>query len=115
MQLAHPRQAADNHTLEWLRDRVREGHHKALAKYLIWRTPDLVARDDAANLSVNQILVTAFKVKNDVEAFKRLGSERPEYDARGKKIKAYGLLMKAGLSASEAVHAFLKLVMAAKA
>ena len=51
----------------------------------------------------------------DVEAFKQLGDERPEYSARDKKIRAYGLLMRAGMSPKEAVEAFRRLVDAARA
>ena len=54
----------DNHTIDWIRERIRDHHHKALTKYLIWRTPELTARDEAANLSVNQILICAFRAKN---------------------------------------------------
>lgn len=43
---------------------------------------------------------------DEVEAFRALGRENPEYLAREKKIRAYGLLMATGLSPSEAVAAF---------
>jgi hypothetical protein len=50
--------------LEWVRDRVKFGHHQVLAKYLRYRTPEQRAEADADGLTVEVILRTAFLVAN---------------------------------------------------
>lgn len=50
--------------LQWVRDRVKMGHHQVLAKYLRFRTPEQRAEADADGLTVEVILRTAFLVEN---------------------------------------------------
>jgi hypothetical protein len=50
--------------LQWVRDRVRFGHHRVLTKYLRYRTPEQRAEADADGLTVEAILRTAFLVVN---------------------------------------------------
>lgn len=50
--------------LEWVRDRVKFGHHQVLTRYLRHRTPEQKAEAEAAGLTVERILRTAFLVEN---------------------------------------------------
>ncbi len=51
-------------TLEWVRDRIKCGHHQALCKYLRHRTPEQEAEAERNGISIDLILRTGFLVKN---------------------------------------------------
>jgi hypothetical protein len=51
-------------TVAWVRERVKNGHHRALTKYLVQRTPLQAAQASEAGLTVPEILRKAFNVKN---------------------------------------------------
>ncbi len=50
--------------VNWVQERVNQGHHQALTKYLMGRTPGQKALADAEGLTTAEIMSQAFLVKN---------------------------------------------------
>lgn len=50
--------------VNWVQERVNQGHHQALTKYLMHRTSGQKALADAAGLTTAEIMSQAFLVKN---------------------------------------------------
>lgn len=51
-------------TLNWLRERVRQGHHRVLTKYLVQRSPEVAKDHLAAGWTTDRIVREGFDVKN---------------------------------------------------
>jgi hypothetical protein len=51
-------------TVAWVRERMVAGHHRALTKYLVQRTPLQAAQASEAGFTVSEILRKSFNVKN---------------------------------------------------
>lgn len=51
-------------SLDWIKDRIKYEHHKALTRYLLNRTPEEIERDNQEDITINSVLKDAFNVKN---------------------------------------------------
>jgi len=99
-------------TLDWVRDRVRMGHHKALTSYIARRTASQKAEADAAGVTADLIVRDGFLVKNGMVTVPRAAISAFRHDEGVRLSTVLAICRGAGWAYEDHLRALARAVLA---